>query len=143
MAARIRKQFLMKLRSADVFAEYERAHTEIWPEMVDLLKAHGVHNYSIALDASTLTLFAYAEVRAGGARGGAAPAREGNGARKARKVVCRDRIPVNPQIESEERWAAIGATEVCQRWWQAMAPLMVVDGIRPVSTELREVFYMK
>lgn len=48
----------------------------------------------------------------------------------------------HPQIESEERWAAIAGTEVCQRWWKAMAPLMVVDGIRPVSRELREVFHL-
>lgn len=61
--ARIRKQFLMTLRGADVFAEYERAHREIWPEMAALLTGHGVHNYSIAMDESTLTLFAYAEVR--------------------------------------------------------------------------------
>lgn len=45
------------------------------------------------------------------------------------------------EIESEQRWAAIAQTEVCQRWWRSMAPLMPShpDG-RPESRDLRPVF---
>ena len=38
--------------------EYRRRHDEIWPELVDALKAAGVRDYSIHLDADTDTLFA-------------------------------------------------------------------------------------
>jgi hypothetical protein len=64
-ADRIRKLFLMQLKSADVVPAYTKAHDDIWPEMTALLKSHGVHNYSISLDSQTLTLYAYAEVSAG------------------------------------------------------------------------------
>jgi L-rhamnose mutarotase len=43
-------------------AEYEKRHVEIWPEMVAVLKEHGVHNYSIFLDGETSTLFGYVEI---------------------------------------------------------------------------------
>ena len=48
------------------------------------------------------------------------------------------------EIESEERWKAIAATEVCQRWWRHMRELMPSnpDG-SPVSRELREVFHIE
>ena len=42
--------------------EYERRHRDIWPEMQQLLSRHGVHNYSIFLEATSDRLFAYAEV---------------------------------------------------------------------------------
>jgi L-rhamnose mutarotase len=42
-------------------AEYARRHDLIWPELVDLLHQVGIQNYSIFLDADTLTLFAYLE----------------------------------------------------------------------------------
>jgi L-rhamnose mutarotase len=47
------------------------------------------------------------------------------------------------EIESEERWAAIAQTEVCQRWWQHMSDVMPAnaDG-SPVSLGLREVFHL-
>ncbi|GHC59900.1 L-rhamnose mutarotase [Neogemmobacter tilapiae] len=38
-------------------AEYIKRHDEIWPELVDLLKAAGVSDYSIHLDRETNTLF--------------------------------------------------------------------------------------
>jgi len=58
----IRKAFQMTLRpGAEV--EYERRHNPIWPELQEVLKDHGVHNYSIFLDpASKRALFAYAEI---------------------------------------------------------------------------------
>ena len=42
--------------------EYERRHNPVWPEMREVLKRHGVENYSIFHDPRTDTLFAYAEV---------------------------------------------------------------------------------
>ena len=45
------------------------------------------------------------------------------------------------EVESLERWNAIGETEVCRRWWQFMKVLMPShpDG-QPVSVPLQEVF---
>ena len=37
--------------------EYKRRHDAIWPELVDLLKAAGISDYSIHLDEETDTLF--------------------------------------------------------------------------------------
>ena len=47
------------------------------------------------------------------------------------------------EIDSEQRWVDIARTEVCQRWWQSMAPLMPSrpDG-SPESRQLRRVFAM-
>lgn len=42
--------------------EYEKRHREIWPELVELLKAAGVSNYSIFWDKDTNVLYAYQEV---------------------------------------------------------------------------------
>jgi L-rhamnose mutarotase len=42
--------------------EYERRHRPIWRELEDTLRAHGAHNYSIYLDASTNQLFGYVEI---------------------------------------------------------------------------------
>ena len=45
------------------------------------------------------------------------------------------------EIDSEERWAAIARTAVCQRWWQHMRELMPSNPDNsPVSRELRQVF---
>ena len=57
----IRKAFVMSV-NPDQHAEYERRHNPIWEELAEVLKAHGVHNYSIYLDAETNMLFAYAEI---------------------------------------------------------------------------------
>jgi L-rhamnose mutarotase len=48
------------------------------------------------------------------------------------------------EIESEERWRAIAATDVCRRWWQRMREIMPsnADG-SPVSRDLREVFHLQ
>ena len=37
--------------------EYKRRHDDIWPELVELLKAAGISDYSIHLDEETNTLF--------------------------------------------------------------------------------------
>ncbi len=41
--------------------EYRKRHTEIWPELVALLKNEGISNYSIFIDNETNTLFGYQE----------------------------------------------------------------------------------
>ena len=48
------------------------------------------------------------------------------------------------ELESEERWAAVAATDVCQRWWHSMRDLMPSNAdASPVSVELREVFHIE
>ena len=42
--------------------EYEKRHNELWPEMKDMIHAHGGHNYSIYLDPETNVLYGYLEV---------------------------------------------------------------------------------
>src|SRR4029453_310353 len=97
-----RKSFLMTLKPG-ARVEYERRHNPIWPELQQVLKQHGVHNYSIFLGSDEQHLFAYVE------------------------------------IESEEMWQRIAATEVCQRWWTYMKDLMLTkEDNSPLSVELAE-----
>jgi len=56
-----RKAFIMHV-DPDQQEEYERRHNPIWPELEAVLRAHGVHNYSIFLDPESSQLFAYAEI---------------------------------------------------------------------------------
>ncbi len=47
------------------------------------------------------------------------------------------------EIESEERWAAIANTEVCQRWWASMKELMATnEDNSPMAIPLDEVFHL-
>jgi L-rhamnose mutarotase len=46
--------------------QYKRRHDELWPEMANVLKEAGIHDFSIFLDSETNTLFAYQKVRDGG-----------------------------------------------------------------------------
>lgn len=57
----VRKAFKMKV-NADQHQEYYRRHQEIWPEMIEMLQAHGAVKYAIFLDESTSNLFAYLEI---------------------------------------------------------------------------------
>ena len=57
----LRKAFRMSVNAGE-HAEDERRHRPIWKELEDALLAHGVHTYSIFLDAATGDLFAYAEI---------------------------------------------------------------------------------
>ncbi|MGA2230538.1 MAG: L-rhamnose mutarotase [Tepidisphaeraceae bacterium] len=57
----IRKAFVMSVNAGEE-AEYERRHRPIWKELEDVLKAHGVHSYSIFLHPQTRQLFGYAEL---------------------------------------------------------------------------------
>jgi len=52
-----RNAFKMKLLPG-FEAEYRKRHDEIWPELSKALEDAGVSDYSIFLDAETLTLFA-------------------------------------------------------------------------------------
>ena len=58
----MRKGFKMKLFPGQE-KEYQRRHNELWPEMKEMLHAHGASNYSIFLDPDTLTLFGYIEIQ--------------------------------------------------------------------------------
>mmetsp|Transcript_3683 Transcript_3683/g.4085 ORF Transcript_3683/g.4085 Transcript_3683/m.4085 type:complete len:110 (+) Transcript_3683:44-373(+) len=58
---RIRKGFVMKVNPGSE-AEYEKRHNPIWKELEDVLKAHGVYNYSIFLHPETKQLFGYVEL---------------------------------------------------------------------------------
>ncbi len=57
----IRKAFVMSVHPGHE-AEYERRHRPIWDELAEVLRAHGVHNYSIHLHPETRQLFGYAEI---------------------------------------------------------------------------------
>ncbi len=59
--------FRMKLKPGAV-AEYRKRHDEIWPELAQLLRDAGIHDYSIFLDEETLHLFAVLKLRDGNQR---------------------------------------------------------------------------
>lgn len=47
------------------------------------------------------------------------------------------------EIESEEKWKAIGSTAVCQRWWAQMKEIMPSNpDDSPVERELMQVFHI-
>jgi len=56
------KRFGFKMKLFPGFREeYRKRHSEIWPELVKMLKDQGVGNYSIFYDEETNILFAYQE----------------------------------------------------------------------------------
>lgn len=57
----IRKAFVMEVYPGKE-KEYKERHNPIWPELEEILKKQGVHNYSIFLHAETNQLFGYAEI---------------------------------------------------------------------------------
>ena len=57
----VRKAFKMFLYPGMV-KEYERRHNALWPEMKEMIHAHGGRNYSIYLDKETNVLYGYLEV---------------------------------------------------------------------------------
>ena len=59
-----RHAFKMTLKSG-VVAEYKKRHDEIWPELVQELRAAGISDYSIFLDEETLALFAVQKLSPG------------------------------------------------------------------------------
>lgn len=54
--------FLLKVKE-DRIEEYKRRHEEVWPEMLEALRRHGWHNYSLFMR-SDGTLFGYFETPA-------------------------------------------------------------------------------
>lgn len=48
--------------NAGAETEYEKRHNPIWADLENVLKDHGVSNYSIFLHPETLQLFGYAEI---------------------------------------------------------------------------------
>ncbi len=57
----LRKAFVMSV-FPDCHDEYQRRHNPIWPELAEVLKAHGAHHYSIFLDEKRHLLFGYVEI---------------------------------------------------------------------------------
>ena len=57
----IRRAFKMQLHRG-FEEEYRRRHDNLWPDLKDLLKKHGVSEYSIFLDEDTNTLFGVMQV---------------------------------------------------------------------------------
>ena len=55
------KGFKMKIYPG-MEEEYEKRHNELWPEMKEMLSAHGGKNYSIFWDKDTNILFGYIEL---------------------------------------------------------------------------------
>ncbi len=48
------------------------------------------------------------------------------------------------EIEDLKKWEEVANTEVCQKWWVYMAPLMEVNEDKsPVSKDLIEVFHIE
>lgn len=52
-----RHAYTMQLKPG-VADEYKRRHDELWPEMIEALRAAGITDFSIFLDEDTGTLFA-------------------------------------------------------------------------------------
>ncbi|MDA0347545.1 MAG: L-rhamnose mutarotase [Verrucomicrobia bacterium] len=47
------------------------------------------------------------------------------------------------EVQSEELWASIAETEICQKWWAYMKDLMLTNPDNsPVARELPEVFHI-
>lgn len=60
-----RLAFKMKLDAGQKEA-YAKRHTELWPELKQLLKEAGISEYSIFLDEETHTLFAFQKLSGDG-----------------------------------------------------------------------------
>ncbi|WP_462410593.1 L-rhamnose mutarotase [Neobacillus sp. Marseille-QA0830] len=47
------------------------------------------------------------------------------------------------EVESEEKWEQMSQTDICQKWWAYMEPLMKTNPDNsPVSVDLEEVFFL-
>ena len=57
----VRKGFKMFLNPG-MAEEYEKRHNALWPEMKEMIRQYGGHNYSIFLDRETNVLYGYLEV---------------------------------------------------------------------------------
>ena len=59
--ARIRKAIAWSLYPG-MLREFEQRCRAMWPEVIETLRSHGVHNYSIFLQPETRILFVYLEI---------------------------------------------------------------------------------
>ncbi len=57
----IRKAFVMSVHPG-METQYQQRHNPVWRELLDTLKKHGAHNYSIFLNPETRQLFGYVEI---------------------------------------------------------------------------------
>lgn len=55
--------FILKVK-AELIAEYKRHHQAVWPEMLEALRRHGWHNYSLFMREDG-TIFGYVETANG------------------------------------------------------------------------------
>lgn len=47
------------------------------------------------------------------------------------------------EIESEEKWSKMPTTEINQKWWSFMEPVMETNADKsPVSIDIKEVFHL-
>jgi L-rhamnose mutarotase len=99
----MRAAFVMSVNAGQE-KEYARRHAPIWPELEEVLRTHGVHNYSIFLHPHSRQLFAYAEIED-----------DARWAAIAKTSVCQkwwaymgDIMPSNPDHSP----VAVGLTEV-------------------------------
>lgn len=48
------------------------------------------------------------------------------------------------EIENEEKWSEMAKTEINQKWWEFMEPVMETNPDNsPVTIDLKEVFHLK
>lgn len=48
------------------------------------------------------------------------------------------------EIKNEELWSKMATTEINQKWWEFMEPVMETNADNsPVTTDLKEVFHME
>ena len=48
------------------------------------------------------------------------------------------------EIENEEKWSKMAKTEINQKWWAFMEPVMETNPDKsPISTDLTEVFHLQ
>lgn len=47
------------------------------------------------------------------------------------------------EVENKEKWDEIATTDICQKWWKYMEPLMETNADNsPVTVDLTEVFHL-
>lgn len=97
----IRKSFIMQVKP-HCHQEYKKRHDNIFPDLINVLKNHGVHNYSIFLDEQRDLLFAYVEIESEEHWNNIANTRE---CQKWWKYMCdimltnSDNSPISQQLE--------------------------------------------
>lgn len=107
-----RMGMVLRLR-ADKVEEYKRLHAAVWPEILEMLSAHGITNYSIFLKEPENLLFGYWEYRGADFEADAAAMAE-NPRNKEWWAVC---MPCQQPLEHR------GPGE----WWAMMEEVFHLD----------------